>query len=198
MTGSNTDEFFKVPPEPVTVELFESRLGCRIGNRARRIHIGQHPVRKIRLVDLASGKLLPKSAIRVDASANSTEVEVATLGGPLLVSYVAVAGPRPDPEMIGVTATYELTADEIVARLRAFEAGESRRLEHYTSMATLSYHYTAGALNETIDVTSENRFYWKDQVGEYEELVCEVEMADAGVLVDVDSPQSLTALERLG
>jgi hypothetical protein len=71
--------------------LIFSSLG---GGGTRRIHIGHHPVTNIRLVDLASGRILPKSAIRVDASSNSTEVEVATLGGPLLLSYVAVAGPR--------------------------------------------------------------------------------------------------------
>jgi molybdenum cofactor cytidylyltransferase len=33
-------------------------------------------------------------------------------------------------------------------------------------------------------------------VGEHAELVCEVEMADDGVLIDVDSPEALAAIER--
>src|SRR5262249_36858154 len=34
---------------------------------------------------------------------------------------------------------------------------------------TLSYHYRAEALNQAVDSTSLNRFYWRDGVGEYQE-----------------------------
>jgi molybdenum cofactor cytidylyltransferase len=33
-------------------------------------------------------------------------------------------------------------------------------------------------------------------IGEHADLVCEVEMADDAVLIDVDSPEALAALER--
>ena len=33
-------------------------------------------------------------------------------------------------------------------------------------------------------------------IGEYSDLVCEVEIQDGGVLVDVDTPQALSAVRR--
>src|SRR5206468_3327093 len=48
--------------------------------------------------------------------------------------------------------------------------GQARILDHYQARATISYHYRAETLGEEIDVASVNRFFWKDAVGEYQEI----------------------------
>jgi hypothetical protein len=135
---------------------------------AVRLSIGPDPISQIRATDLISGEELAVEARRTsDASAYLLEMPAGP--GPTLMRFVMHEGPRIAPETIGVTAAYELTADEIIARLRAFQAAERRRLDHYAARAALSYHYRADAINEAIDVASLSHFYWKEGVGEYEE-----------------------------
>ncbi len=138
------------------------------GGAAVRLSIGPDPLSQVRATDLISGVELAVEA-RQAGRAGAALLEMPAGPGPALVRFVMHEGPRVAPETIGVVAAYELTADEIIARLRAFQAAEGRRLEHYTAHAALSYHYRADAINEAVDVASLSRFYWKDSVGEYEE-----------------------------
>jgi hypothetical protein len=135
-----------------------------------RFTLGPDPLRSLEAFDLDTGRELSGQALSGQEGAAGTEVHLARARGPVLVRYVSLDGPRAEPEAIGVTASYELTAPEIIARLRAVEESQKRAIQHYRSTATLSYHYRAEALNESIDVTSLNRFYWRGGVGEYEEM----------------------------
>lgn len=141
-------------PEPGAPLRFRTRAG---------------PVSRLRAFDLLTGRELPEIVSQLGESRALVKLAGAT--GPVLVRYVAgEEGDRADPETVGVTASVELTAAEIIARLRSVEEAQSRGTHHYTSRATLSFHYRAEALNESIDVSSVNRFYWREGVGEYEEL----------------------------
>ncbi|HKY31244.1 MAG TPA: hypothetical protein VJV23_01825 [Candidatus Polarisedimenticolia bacterium] len=128
--------------------------------------IGRGPLRQVRASELSTGAWVP---VEVQAGQGASEVRVGRSDGLVLLRFVAVQGPRGETETVGVTEDRELTAEEVLAGLRAFEAAQERELRHYTATATISYHYRAESLNEAIDVTSVNRFFWKDRVGEYEE-----------------------------
>jgi len=134
-----------------------------------RVTIGPDPLRGARAFDLESGRELALSISLAEAGAGATLVSVAPAAGPVLLRYTSERGPRGAAETVGVTAEYEMTAEEIIARQRAFDAAQQRGLRHYTAKAILSYHYRAETLNEAIDVTSVNRFFWRGGVGEYDE-----------------------------
>ncbi|HEY3176067.1 MAG TPA: hypothetical protein VGK94_09970 [Candidatus Polarisedimenticolia bacterium] len=124
---------------------------------ARPIGEGLVTMAQVRAVDLLSGADLPAGDGTIAPA------------GPILLRFVLIREPRSEPETIGVTGERGLTAGEIIARNRAFEAVQARALSHYQAKATISYHYRAETLGESIDVASVNRFFWKDAVGEYEE-----------------------------
>lgn len=126
---------------------------------------GPDPVRRVRGVDLATG-----APVRAGAVGGSASIEVGEAVGPVLLRFEVERGVRAESETVGVTGEREMTVEEILARLRATEAAQARDLQHYEAKATLSYHYRAESLNESIDVTSVNRFLWQDGVGEYQEV----------------------------
>lgn len=135
-----------------------------------RLRLGEGTLRQLRAFDLADGREL---AGRLEPASDEGETPLILLEpprGPLLVRFVPEGDPRAEPETVGVTAEVELTAPEIIARLRAVEEAQRRATLHYTATATLSYHYRAETVSLSVDVTSVNRFFWKDGVGEYEEI----------------------------
>jgi len=123
-----------------------------------------------RAFDLAAGIEIGTGGISAREAGAGTELEVRGVRGPALVRFVAQAGARGVAETVGVTAEYDMSAEEIIARMRAVEAAQERFLKNYTAKATMSYHYRAEALNEAVDYASVNRFYWHAGIGEYEEL----------------------------
>ncbi len=137
---------------------------------AVRLRTGGGALRQLRAFDLADGREL---AGRVEPAQKEGEPPVVLLDpprGPLLIRYVTEGDPRAEPERVGVTAEIELTAPEIIARLRAVEETQRRATQHYTALATLSYHYRADTVGIAVDVTSVNRFFWEEGVGDYEEI----------------------------
>lgn len=136
-----------------------------------RFTIQAGPLGRVEAIDLSTGRGLSGQVTALQGEGGSPEVVLRGARGPVLVRYLPAApGERAGPESIGVVASVDLTAAEIIARLRVTEEAQSRATSHYTAMATLSYNYRAEELDESIDVSSVNRFYWKDGVGEYEEM----------------------------
>ncbi len=135
----------------------------------RRLSVGPGPLKQWSVTDLVSGETIPATSVRPPRDATALWVDLPATDHMMLLRYVPVQEPHAASETVGVTEERELTAEEIVAGLRAHEVGQDRALDHYRATATISYHYRAEALNESVDVTSVNRFYWKERVGEYEE-----------------------------
>lgn len=133
------------------------------------VSLGSDPVSQVKALDLVSGRWLVTSHDGGRQRTGPAVIEIQGATGPVLLRYVPQRGPRSGAVTVGVTAEAELSAEEIIARERAFAAAQARVVEHYTARATLSFHYRAEALNETVDIQSVNRFYWKDGVGDYEE-----------------------------
>jgi len=127
-----------------------------------RASLGPDPVQRPLAFDLSTGRQLA-------ARADGAVVAVEGAEGPVLLRYIVAAAPRPAAETIGVTGERGLTIEEIIARHRAAETSQSRAVEQYTARAVVSYHYRAESINEAVDVRSENRFFWRGGVGEYEE-----------------------------
>jgi hypothetical protein len=146
------------------------RIAVLPAGAARRVALGPGPVAQTRVLDLVTGEAVPVGTVRPEGEKGPLWLDVPEAASLLLVSYVPSREPHGEAETVGVTGEHEPTAEEILAGLRAFEAAQARALQHYRAKATLSYHYRAEALNESIDVRSVNRFYWKDRVGEYEEI----------------------------
>ncbi|MBI3448379.1 MAG: hypothetical protein HY049_05615 [Acidobacteria bacterium] len=133
------------------------------------IVIGVGGIRQARAFDLSLGRELIVPGLRPGDRGGETRLTIEPTPGPILVRYLADEPARGALESVGVTAQGEMSAAEIVARMRAVEAAQGRRLRSYMARATLSFHYRAEALQEAFDYASVNRFYWRDGVGEYEE-----------------------------
>jgi len=131
-----------------------------------RIRLGPDPVERLRAFDLHAGAPID---LGVSTGPDGTWLEIPDGAGPVLARYVVMRGPRAVTETVGVSEPYRLTAPEIIARLRAVETRQDRALDHYEAKATIAYHYRAETIGESIDVVSENRFFWKGAVGEYQE-----------------------------
>lgn len=164
--GGGPEEFFADPLGPERAAV----LPPAPAGKRQRVSIGPDPIQTLRSFDLGTGEELPVKLVGGGSGIAPLVLDVAGTGAPILLRYVAQTAPRAEPETVSVVSGYELSAEEIIARLRAFEAAERRHLSNYTARATLSYHYRAESLNESISVTSVNRFYWRDGVGDYEEL----------------------------
>lgn len=146
------------------------RAALLVGATQAALDVGTDPVRDVRAFDLTSGERVSAWASRPQAEGEPVTVVMSPPpSGPTLVRYVVMRGPRVTPETVGVTDQYEMTAEEIIARERAFEAAQTRLVDHYQAKATISYHYRAETLGEAIDVASVNRFFWRGGVGEYQE-----------------------------
>ncbi len=145
-------------------------LRLPIQELAVRLRPGGGALRQLRAFDLADGRELAGRVEPAQSEGSPTVVLLEPPRGPLLIRYVTEGDPRAEPETVGVTAEIELTAPEIIARLRAVEEAQRRETLHYTARATLSYHYHVDTVGFAVDVTSVNRFFWKEGVGEYEEI----------------------------
>jgi hypothetical protein len=87
----------------------------------------------------------------------------------LLLPFRLAASAIPLKERAQVGATSELTAEEIIAREREVRGVQDARLTHYEARATMSIHYRVAQLNESIDLSTENRLYVKDGKQDYEQ-----------------------------
>ncbi|HZI94759.1 MAG TPA: hypothetical protein VFE84_10980, partial [Patescibacteria group bacterium] len=134
------------------------------------LDLGSDPVGNLRADDLTTGSPMTAPIVHHATDGGPFSIEVSpSPAGPFLVRYLVMKGPRGAAETVGVTDDYQMTAEEIIAKERAFETAQARAVDHYEARASISYHYRAETLGESIDVTSVNRFFWKAGVGEYQE-----------------------------
>src|SRR5262245_28881820 len=103
------------------------------------------------------------------AAAAGSVVELPLHDGYMLLRYRLAASALPVKEQAQVGAKAELTAEEIIAREREMRGVQETRYQHYEANAAISIHYRLAALNETIDLTTDNRVYFKDGRQDYEQ-----------------------------
>lgn len=101
--------------------------------------------------------------------AAGTVVELPLRDGYMMLRYRLAASALPGKEQAHVGAVSELTAEEIIAREREMRGVQATRYDHYEANATISIHYRLAVLNETIDLTTDNRIYFKDGRQDYEQ-----------------------------
>jgi hypothetical protein len=101
--------------------------------------------------------------------AAGTVVELPLRDGYLMLRYRLAASALPVKEQAQVGAVSELTAEEIIAREREMRGVQATRYDHYEANATISIHYRLAVLNETVDLTTDNRIYFKDGRQDYEQ-----------------------------
>jgi hypothetical protein len=101
--------------------------------------------------------------------AAGTVVELPLRDGYLMLRYRLAATALPVKEQAQVGALSELTAEEIIAREREMRGVQATRYDHYEASATIRIHYRLAVLSETIDLTTDNRLYYKDGRQDYEQ-----------------------------
>ncbi len=101
--------------------------------------------------------------------AAGTVVELPLRDGYLMLRYRLAASALPVKEQAQVGAVSELTAEEIIAREREMRGVQATRYDHYEANATITIHYRLAVLNETVDLTTDNRLYYKDGRQDYEQ-----------------------------
>jgi hypothetical protein len=109
------------------------------------------------------------SRVLTGAAAAGTVVELPLRAGYTLMRYRLAASALPVKEAAQVGATSELSAEEIIAREREMRGIQATRFNHYEAKATITIHYRLPALNETIDLSTDNRIFFKDGRQDYEQ-----------------------------
>lgn len=87
----------------------------------------------------------------------------------LMLRFRLAVTALPLKERAHVGAVSELTAEEIIARERENRGGQEARLSHYEANASIAIHYRVAVLNESIDLTTENRLFVKDGQQDYQQ-----------------------------
>jgi hypothetical protein len=119
-------------------------------------------------LDLLDPDRAASRALAVTAAAG-TVVELPLRAGYMMLRYRLAASALPVKEQAQVGAVSELTAEEIVAREREMRGVQATRYNHYEANATIRIHYRLAVLNETIDLTTDNRLYYKEGRQDYEQ-----------------------------
>jgi len=104
-------------------------------------------------------------------------VEVPLCSDFLLLRYRFATQALPLSEETRVGAEAELSAQEIIARERAFQAAQNARLSHYEAHASVAIHYRIATLSQSVDVVTESRLYVHDGKQDYEQTELRVDGA---------------------
>jgi len=87
-----------------------------------------------------------------------------------LLRYRLAVEAIPVKEQARASGAAELTAEEVIAFERERRGVQDARLDHYEAKAIISIHYRLAAINETIDLSSENRLFVHDDKQDYQQL----------------------------
>ncbi|HET8947140.1 MAG TPA: hypothetical protein VFQ07_09165 [Candidatus Polarisedimenticolia bacterium] len=87
-----------------------------------------------------------------------------------LLRYRLAVEAIPVKEQARASGTAELTAEEVIAFERERRGVQDARLDHYEAKAIISIHYRLAAINETLDLSSENRLFVHDDKQDYQQL----------------------------
>jgi hypothetical protein len=123
------------------------------------------PVESLELIAPESGAARPLSG----AAPAGAVVELPLRAEDLLLRYRLAVTAVPMKERAHVGAVSELTAEEIIARERENRGAQEARLSHYEADASIAIHYRVAVLNESIDLTTQNRLFVKDGQQDYQQ-----------------------------
>ena len=121
-----------------------------------RIALSGGPFEKATVENLASG-------VRRDFELKGAPVLTLDLSrGPLAVVLTPAARPGGETKAaVDVGATRGLTADEIIARERAWEAGQRERFKTYTAQMETALIFRVAEFQNSIDLTIRGPFFWE-------------------------------------
>jgi hypothetical protein len=91
-------------------------------------------------------------------------------GRPVLINFNADAASDSLVARSGVSATQQLTVDEIVARQRQEQAREDAEVDHYSALVRMEQHFRPTVTDPGYDVVTENRLFVSSDGTEWEEL----------------------------
>jgi hypothetical protein len=109
----------------------------------------------------ASVENLATGARRDFNLAGSTALTLNLAGGPLVVRLEPAARRDSARGEVSVGAVRGLSAEEIVARERAWEAGQRERLSSFTADLDTSLRFRIAEVNETFDLTIRGPFFFR-------------------------------------
>jgi len=87
-----------------------------------------------------------------------------------LLRYRLAVEAIPVKEQARASGAAELSAEEVIAFERERRGVQDARLDHYEAKAIISIHYRLAAINETVDLSSENRLFVHDDKQDYQQL----------------------------
>ncbi len=121
-----------------------------------RIALSGGPFSKASVENLASG-------VKRDFDLKGAPVLTLDLSkGPLVVVLTPAARPGGETRAaVDVGATRGLTADEIIARERAWEAGQREHYQTYTALMDTSLIFRVAEFQNSIDLTIRGPFFWE-------------------------------------
>jgi hypothetical protein len=125
-------------------------LGTRPDSASKqlRLELAFGPYREAQVENLLSGA---KRSFPLQADSKSLNLDVSH--GPLAVRLVPAEAPGKTKESVTVGGEHQLTAEEIIARERAWEAAQNDYVRSYTATRTLSLRVRIAQLNQTFDLT---------------------------------------------
>lgn len=120
------------------------------------------PLREVRLLDLAEGRVRPAPSRRTAEGRRA--ISVVAGRGPFAVRFgrgpLGAGGELP-PQEVEVGRTRTPTAEEIIARYQARQGDEDRRLERWTALGRVDFHFGLGNGGGTVDVAIDSRYFWE-------------------------------------
>jgi len=130
-----------------------------------RLVIDTAAVRGVVVYDIIGGSAGPVASIDQDFESNTTRVEIPLLDRPLVLQYarVPIQGFEAEHEALEVSDTGLITVEEILANHQRFMADQKFRLRNVRADGRVIYHYGFGG--QTIDVQTDNTFYWDPGTG---------------------------------
>jgi hypothetical protein len=119
--------------------------------------------------DLQTGQRAPLDEVRRDAATARVHVRLAPTGHLMLVNFSEEAS-EVFTERTGITATQQLTAEQIVARHQRRQNAEDQALQNYIANVRMSQHFRPTMTDPGYDIVTENRYYVDGTGVEWEEL----------------------------
>jgi hypothetical protein len=129
--------------------------------------------------DLLRGRRPPAEAYMRDADSGLVTARVPLTGGPMLVDFNAGATPV-FAERTGVSASRQLSIDEIIARHQQQQRAQDALVQNYIANVRMAQHFRPNVADPGYDVVTSNRYFVARDSIEWEELTFSVNGAKWG------------------
>ncbi len=120
------------------------------------------------IVDLTSGAV--QRATGYVREGTTVRVQAPRTGHPTLIDFNADASGEVMASRTDVTATRQLTVEEIIARHRQQQATQDAAVDHYEAMVRMEQHFRPTLTDPGYDVVTENRYFSATDGVEWQEL----------------------------